>query len=94
MLMSTKIMTTNQRVSDRVKHRANIRVMASPENELVLEMRDFSETGMFLFCTEDNLVNIGDQVEVQTLEIEDAPILLSEVVRIEANLGFAVKFLF
>lgn len=87
-------MTTNQRDFDRIAHRANIRVLTSPETEHVLEMRDFSETGMYLFCNDDLLINIGDQVEVQTLEIDDAPILLSEVVRVEPNLGFALKFLF
>ncbi len=94
MLMRTEIMTSNDRISDRINHRANIRVMTSPETEHVLEMRDFSESGMYLFCSDELVVNIGDKVEVQTLEIEDAPVLISEVVRVEPNQGFAVKFIF
>ncbi|MBE0438959.1 MAG: PilZ domain-containing protein [Gammaproteobacteria bacterium] len=86
-------MTTNQRDYERIAHRANIRVLTSPQSEVILEMRDFSETGMFLFCTDEVIVERGNKVEVQTLEIDDAPILLSEVVRVEPNLGFAVKFL-
>ncbi|MDF1588029.1 MAG: PilZ domain-containing protein [Gammaproteobacteria bacterium] len=87
-------MTINQRDYERIAHRANIRVLTSPETEVVLEMRDFSETGMFLFCTDEVTVELGNRVEVQTLEIDDAPILLSEVVRVEPNIGFALKFLF
>jgi hypothetical protein len=88
----TEPMTTDLRYNERIKHRAHIRVMASPESEYVLVMRDFSETGMFLHC-EENLVEHGDEVEVQTLEIDDAPILMAKVVRIEPAVGFALKFL-
>lgn len=90
-MQASTTMTTNQRQAERIAHRANIRVMTVPKTETVLEMRDFSETGMYLFCDED-FVNVGDKVEVQTLEIEDAPVILSQVVRVE-DTGFAVQFI-
>lgn len=81
----------NQRRHERIKHRATIKVLTRPDNTYELKMRDFSESGLFLFC-EDNIVDIGDEVEVQTQELEDAPILKSKVVRVEKDTGFAVEF--
>ena len=84
--------TINERRHERIKHRASIRVSTNPEQVLVLDMRDFSESGMYLACSEENVVSLGDEIEVQTLEIPDAPILKSKVVRVDKNNGFAVEF--
>ena len=84
---------TNNRRHERIKHRANIKVLTNPEHEYILDMRDFSESGMYLACAENNVVTVGDEVEVQTLELEDAPILKSKVVRVDKNNGFAVEFI-
>ena len=81
----------NDRRHDRVKHRANIRVLTQPEEIIVLEMRDFSDSGLYVICDDTTIVGLGNNVEVQTLEIEDAPILPSTVVRIDKT-GFAVEF--
>lgn len=81
----------NNRRHARVKHTANIKVLTHPENSYVLEMLDFSDSGLYLQCTE-NLVEIGDKVEVQTLEMEDAPVLAAKVIRVIKNKGFAVEF--
>ena len=84
-------MTINNRRHARIKHRASIKVLTHPEKSHVLEMQDFSDSGLYLHCTE-RLVEIGDEVEVQTLEMEDAPILAAKVIRIVKNKGFAVEF--
>lgn len=84
--------TINNRRHERIKHRASIRVATNPEQVHVLDMRDFSESGMYLACTEKNVVTVGDEVEVQTLELEDAPILKSKVMRVDKD-GFAVEFI-
>ena len=84
-------MTINKRRHARIKHTANIRVLTHPETSHVLEMRDFSDSGLYLSCTE-TLVKLGDKVEVQTLEMEDAPILDATVVRVLKDKGFAVEF--
>jgi hypothetical protein len=57
------------------------------------DMRDFSESGLFLMCSADRTPEIGSIVEVQITEIEDAPILASQVVRREAGVGFGVEFI-
>ena len=85
-------MTNEKRRHERIKHRAKIRVMTHPENTYVLEMRDFSESGLYVLTADLDIVQLQDKVEVQTLEIEDAPIIPSRVVRIDA-FGFAVEFL-
>lgn len=82
----------DQRRHVRLKHRAKIRLKLSSNDALVVEMRDFSQSGLFL-CCEDDVVNVGDIVEVKTLEIEDAPIQKARVVRVEPQTGFAAEFI-
>ena len=84
-------MTINKRRHERIKHTASIKVLMHPETSHVLEMRDFSDSGLYLHC-EDNIVEVGDKVEVQTLEMKDAPVLAAKVIRIIKNKGFAVEF--
>jgi len=84
-------MSINNRRHDRVKHRAKIRVLTHPEQVYILDMRDFSDSGLYVSCEDTSIVEVGDSVEVQTLEIDDAPILPSNVVRIDKH-GFAVEF--
>jgi PilZ domain-containing protein len=86
-------MTNNQRRHHRLKHRAKIRLKAPPSEPVIVNMRDFSESGLFLFCENSSLVKVGDIVEVKTMEFEDAPIQEAKVVRIEKNTGFAVEFI-
>ena len=56
-------------------------------------MRDFSESGLYLFCSDTGFVRLQDQVKIQTLEFEGAPILDALVVRLDDNSGFAVEFI-
>jgi len=85
--------TINNRRDQRLKHAAKIRFFAVPNIERVLEMRDFSDSGLFLICPDTTIINIGDDVQVQTLEIDDAPIVASKVRRIEPHVGFAIEFM-
>jgi len=82
----------NQRRHNRVKHQANIQVVANAES-YTLEMRDFSDSGLYLFCENTSIVEVQEQVKVQTLEFDGAPVLDAEVVRLEENVGFAVEFI-
>ena len=72
----------NQRRHNRVKHQANIQVVANAES-YTLEMRDFSDSGLYLFCDNTSIVEVQEHVKVQTLEFDGAPILDAEVVRLE-----------
>jgi hypothetical protein len=82
----------NQRRHERIKHQANIQVSA--ESEIyTFEMRDFSESGLYLSCSDTRFVSLQDPVKIQTLEFEGAPILDAIVVRLDDNTGFAVEFI-
>jgi hypothetical protein len=84
-------MTIDNRRHERIKHAANLRVMTHPEQVYTLGMRDFSESGLYVVTNDTSIVELDNMVEVQTLEIEDAPVLPSKVVRIDKT-GFAVEF--
>jgi len=83
----------NKRRHPRLKHRAKIKmtVPASAQG-VVLDMRDFSETGLFLLCANELIPPIGALVEVQTTEFEDAPVQTAIVVRVEPDVGFGLEF--
>lgn len=85
---------SEQRRHPRLKHRAKIKVVKPEESVLFYaNMRDFSESGLFLQCPPENMPQLDDVVEVQTTEFEDAPIRATKVVRIEPGVGFGVIFL-
>jgi hypothetical protein len=83
----------NKRRSPRLKHRASIRMTVPISSSIEVDMRDFSETGLFLFCKDEAMPSIGDIVDVQTTEFDDAPVQAAKVVRIEPGVGFAVDFI-
>ncbi len=83
----------NNRKHQRLKHSATIRVCSGSDMSHALDMRDFSEGGMFLLCNDTQFIQLNDEVTVQTMELEDAPILRALVVRIEESVGFAVTFM-
>lgn len=83
----------NKRRHVRLKHSAKIRVLTPPGETVTVTMRDFSESGLYLECGDKNIVKIGDFVEVNTLEFEDAPVQKAKVVRINVGQGFAIEFI-
>lgn len=86
-------MVDNKRRHPRLKHRAKIRVTFPVSTEMqILDMRDFSETGLYLYCPVELIPPMGAVVEVQTTEFDDAPVRMARVVRIDPNGGFAVEF--
>lgn len=85
-------MTIENRRHERIKHVAHLRVLTDPEHIHKLEMRDFSESGLYIVTDDSSIISVGSIIEVQTLEIEDAPVLPSKVVRIDKG-GFAVEFM-
>lgn len=84
---------SDKRRHPRLKHRAKIRVLTPQQCELfIATMRDFSDSGLFLFCKDELIPEMGSILEVQTTEFEGAPIRATRVVRIEPNVGFGVEF--
>ena len=84
----------NQRKHARLRHHAKIRVFFphGTENYLV-NLKDFSESGLYLACQDNELPPVGSIIKVQTTEFPDAPIQTVKVVRIEPEQGFGVEFM-
>ena len=77
----------------RTAFRARI-VLKHPEvGEYEVATRDMSNTGLFLVWDEPLDLKVGDTITVQTLDIEDAPIISALIVRVETG-GFAVTYVF
>lgn len=85
--------TINNRRDQRLKHLAKVRVFFARNTEKLLDMRDFSDSGLFLLCADTSKIHFGDDVQVQTLEFDDAPIVPAKVRRIEQHVGFAIEFM-
>jgi len=78
----------------RLPHRANVKLIAKPPAKTAsLQSRDFSDSGLYLKCQMDILLEVGSIVEVQVLDIEDALVQRARVVRVEPGKGIAVEFL-
>ena len=67
--------------------------MPASSKVFVVDMRDFSESGLFLLGPDDVPIDTGMVLEVQTTEFDDAPIQTVKVVRVEQGVGFAVEFM-
>lgn len=87
-------MTDNEhRRHPRLQHRAQIKVsIPNTDKHFFAEMRDFSQSGLFLLWSEELGLEIGTIVQVQTTEFQDAPIQTAKVIRIEQGTGVALEF--
>ncbi len=86
-------MSENNRRHPRLKHFADIKVSQLSGESITARLRDFSETGLYIHYKQDIPYQVGEQLKVQTLEFEGAPIQTVQVIRIEHGVGFAVIFL-
>lgn len=78
----------------RLEHRAQIRItIPSLSKQFLVDMHDFSSSGLFLIWPENSNLEIGTLLEVQTTEFEDAPIQTAKIVRIEPDVGVAAEFI-
>lgn len=86
--------SNDKRIHPRLIHRAPALVIipASGKTER-LQMQDFSAGGVFINCFNETLPQISDEIQIQTLEIEDAPVLDVKVVSVIPQKGFAVEFM-
>ena len=91
-LRSDMTNSSNRRGDARVKHQAHIQIQTS-DDVMTLEMRDFSDSGLYVFCADTRAFAINDRVKIQTLEFDGAPVLEAMIVRLEENVGFAVRFI-
>jgi len=67
---------------------ANVRLMHASIGVLDVQMRDMSDGGVFLFTGDRVDLPVGSLVQIQALDIEDAPVLSAQIVRREiAGIG-------
>lgn len=71
---------------------AGIRLIHPSVGELQVSMRDMSDGGVFLFTGDQVDLDIGETVQIQALDIEDAPVLSARIVRREPA-GIGLMFL-
>jgi hypothetical protein len=57
-----------------------------------VEMRDMSDGGVFVFTANRDDYPVGEVVRIQSLDIEDAPVLSARVMRHEAD-GIGLMFI-
>lgn len=65
---------------------------ASFDKDVDLVMRDLSDGGLFVLCGGELDLPIGERVQIQSLDIDDAPVLEAQIVRRE-EAGFALIFI-
>ncbi len=84
----------NQRRHTRLTHLAKVRLTVSGSSDVyVLDMRDLSESGLFLLAPKGPAPSLNSIVKAQTTEFDDAPVQTARVVRLEEGVGFAVEFM-
>lgn len=76
----------------RTEFSGHVRLMhASFDGDIELVMRDMSDGGVFLFSGEQVDLPVGERVQIQSLDIDDAPLLEAQVVRCDQT-GIALMF--
>ncbi len=76
----------------RTAFRAHVKLMHPVVGEHDVEMRDMSDGGVFLLTTNRDDFPIGEVVQIQALDIEEAPVLSARVVRHEPT-GIGLMFI-
>jgi len=70
---------------------AEVRFIHASTGELTLTMRDISDGGVFLFSRDLADLPLGEVVQIQALDIDDAPLLNAVIVRRETA-GIGLQF--
>ena len=70
---------------------ANVRLMHASIGTLDVQMRDMSDGGVFLFTGDRVDLPVGSLVQIQALDVEDAPVLSAQIVRREIE-GIGLMF--
>jgi PilZ domain len=71
---------------------ADIKLIHPAVGELQVNMRDMSDGGVFLFTGDRADLAVGEVVQIQAMDIEDAPVLSARIVRRESS-GIGLMFL-
>ncbi len=71
---------------------ANVKFTHATVGDLNLKMRDMSDSGVFLFSGDRIDLPVGEVVQIQALDIENAPALNAVIVRRDTA-GIALQFI-
>lgn len=83
---------TEKRGAERTAFRASVRMLHPELGEYELLTRDMSHSGLYMQWNEPVEISMDDRIIVQSLDIDDAPLIHARVVRVEDG-GFAVTYL-
>ena len=75
----------------RTEFGGRVKVMHPQLGSVEVQMRDISNGGVFLFTGNQFGLPVGELVRVQALDLEDAPVLVARIVRVEET-GIALMF--
>jgi hypothetical protein len=75
----------------RTEFSGRVKVMHAQLGSVEVELRDLSNGGAFLFTGDQVGLAGGERVRIQALDIEDAPVLNAQIVRVEEK-GIALMF--
>lgn len=75
----------------RLAHRAKVQ-LSNTQEHIIAYTRDLSDSGLYLLGSFNVPPVMGDILEVQLLDIEDAMPRRVVIRRIDANVGYAVEF--
>ena len=85
--------TIEKRRHARILHAANVMLSNAKGESINLKTRDFSDSGLFLKCTSEPIVKLGELASVKVLDIEDALTQKIKIMRIEPGVGIGIEFL-
>ena len=75
----------------RTEFSGHVKLIHPGFGELLVEMRDLSDGGLFVLVGGELQLEVGDTLQLQSTDIDEAPVLSAQVVRIESG-GIALKF--
>jgi len=83
---------SEKRSDTRTAFRAGVRMTHPTAGEHILKTRDMSHSGAYFITREEIALELADKITIQSTDIDDAPVIEAEIVRIESS-GFAVRYL-
>ena len=82
---------SEKRTDTRTAFRAGVKVVHPTQGEFILKTRDMSHSGAYLLTRDEIDLQVSDAVTIQSIDIDDAPVIEAEIVRVESD-GFAVRY--
>ncbi len=85
-------MTGNQRGAVRTPLSANVKISHPEFGERIVETRNISDTGLFIFVDPSEMPPVGEVISGQVQGLEDAPVVKMKIVRTDEE-GLGLQFI-